>query len=712
MNKPLEPLLPKRDAQLDGTLPSESPALRWLLGVTDHLALVLDAEGRTASASEPMLKSLGLETVEPILGLRPGEVIRCLWASQGETCCGNTVHCASCGVHLAIRECRNLQTTTTRESLLSLHNAGAGTLGEFKLRATPIRLGEASFIFLSLQDLSEHKRREALEHFFFHQVLNLVDGLEGTVRILAAEPESAPLLIQQLTDFTKQLTQEVQGQRILLQAENGSLQVELQAIELSEIMESLSAFFRNHDAAHRRHLELQPHRAERFCTDPTLLLKILVDLITNAFDATPVGGTVRVTYLREGGQRLFTVHNAGVIPPETAVKVFQRSFISKVTGGWGLGTFGLRLLAERYLDGHLLFTTGEEQGTSFTLHLPALEPVEEFAPLPRPEEVLQPSPVPMERARLGTVLIVDDTRVTRHLLQSILSKDFRVIPAENGMEALALALEHLPDLIVLDVVMPEMDGYSVCRRFKADPRTASIPVIFLTALTGKSDETQALEAGAIDFITKPINPDVVYARVRNHVEMKRTQDHLKDLSLQDSLTGIPNRRAFDHALEHEWRRGIRSRNPLSVIMGDVDFFKRYNDSLGHQQGDICLQQVAQVFASAIRRPSDTVARYGGEEFVCILGDTEAEGALTVAEKIRTGIEALKLLHPDSDLGQHVTISLGIATVVPDHQSGSLSLVECADQRLYEAKRAGRNRVVGSSRAMPSTPHQPGFIPSE
>lgn len=689
---------------LDGGLAAEcrrqaaicraSPALQWLLQATDHLALVLEVSGCVVDASTPLREALGIQTVEPILGLKPGEVIQCLWATPGEHDCGASVHCAQCGIPLAIGECRHQEATTTLESLLSLGRAGTGTLSEFRIRATPLQVEGHSFVFLSLQDQSERRRRESLEHFFFHQVMSLTDALDGTVRILVAEPKSTPLLIQQLTDFTAQLSQEVLGQRILLQAENGSLQVATQEIELTEILESLQAFFRNHDVAHKRHLHLEPYPPERFLTDPALLLRVLVDLVMNAFEAIPVGGTVRVAYQRQGGERRFTIHNAGCIPPKTAAHIFQRSFSTKAAGGRGLGTFGLRLLAERYLGGSLLFTTGAEQGTSFTLHLPAPEPVT----VPRPgiatEESAPWRVVPPAKAKLGTVLIADDARVTRHLLHSILSRDFEVILAENGGEALAFAKQHLPDLMVLDVLMPGMDGYAVCRKLKADPATANIPIIFLTALTGKNYETQALEAGAIDFITKPINPDVVYARVRNHVEMKQAQDHLKDLSLQDALTGIPNRRAFDNALEHEWRRGIRSHKPLSVIMGDVDLFKRYNDSLGHQQGDACLQRVARAFASAVRRPSDTVARYGGEEFVCVLGDTDAAGALLVAEKIRLAVEALKLLHPDSEVGACVTVSLGVATITPDHKSGCLSLVEAADQRLYSAKRSGRNRVVG------------------
>ncbi|HWQ09947.1 MAG TPA: diguanylate cyclase [Holophaga sp.] len=670
----------------------DDPALRLLVEATDLLALVLDAEDRVVALSGPMQEALGPEQSQAVLGLSPGEAFGCLWASLDGVGCGCTASCAGCGVFRSVQACRQQGMSSTQESVLLLVNAGAWTSGEYRVRAAPVRIGDRRFSFLSIQDFSDSKRREALEHFFFKQILNLVNALEGTVRILSANPESAPLLVRQLSDFTEQLSQEVQGQHILLQAENGSLQVEPREIELSELMESLEAFFRNHDAAHKRRLEIRPYQPEAFSADPTLLLKLLLDLVVNAFHGTPVGGTVRVQHVREADQRRFIVHHPGVIPPEAAARVFDRSANAQV--GRGLGTFGLRLIAERYLQGRLGFTSTKGEGTTFELRLPAsgarldaamgpLRTAQPKAAQPRPEE------------QLGTVLIVDDAKVTRHLVQSILSKDFQVYLAETGQEALALAAEHQPDLVLLDAVMPGMDGYAVCRRLKAGARTKHIPIIFLTALTGKADETLALESGAVDFITKPVSPDVVYARVRKHVELKQAQDRLEDLSLQDGLTSIPNRRAFDRALEHEWRRGIRSRKPLSMVMGDVDFFKRYNDSLGHQQGDVCLCQVAKVFASAPRRPSDLAARYGGEEFACVLGDTDAEGAMVIAERIRAGIEALGLPHPDSELGPMVTMSLGIATLVPDQRTGLLSLVELADRRLYEAKRRGRNQVAGS-----------------
>ena len=632
----------------------EDPAIRLLLETADQFALVLDEAFRIVAASGPVLEVLDLERVDPVLGLTPGDLFRCPGTTTG---CGGMEGCQACGILLSVQACRREGAPASREALLP-------PPGEFMARATPLRSAGPPLVLLSLRDIGERKRLEALEQFFFRQVLNLAEGLEGTVRILSAMPQDTPLLIHQLADFTEQLTQEVMGQRILLQAENGSLQVEFRDIELSEILESLGAFFRNQDVAHRRRLELPLHPSEHFRTDPALLLKLLADLIASAFEATPVDGTVRVEYLREEGWRRFTIRHTGALPAGSAAGVFRRS----PRGGMRLGAFGLKLLAERYLEGSLQFS-GEADGGCFTLALPAPEPLEEAGACPGEGAVPESGPVPPEHPGLGTVLVVDDMKVTRHLVQSVLAKDFRVVLADNGPEALALAAAHPPDLVVPDVVMPGMDGYSVCRKLKSDPRTVGVPIIFLTALLEKAHETQALASGAIDFITKPISPEVLYARVRNHVEMKQAQDRLKDLSLQDSLTGIANRRAFDGALEQEWRRGIRSRHPLSLIMGDVDFFKRYNDGLGHQQGDACLRRVAQAFAAALHRPGDLAARYGGEEFACILGDTDLDGAMRVAEAIREKVGALHMDHPDSDIGPGVLIELERKTASPVYFRG-------------------------------------------
>ena len=262
------------------------------------------------------------------------------------------------------------------------------------------------------------------------------------------------------------------------------------------------------------------------------------------------------------------------------------------------------------------------------------------------------------------------------------------------MEALEIAREAKPDLILLDVIMPGMNGFAVCKALKADPLTADIPVLFLTALSGDTDEAMALAGGASDFIIKPISPPVLAARVKNHLELKRNRDILRALTLLDGLTGIANRRRFDEQLHQEWLRCGRRAKPLSVILGDVDFFKCYNDGYGHVQGDDCLRRVAKAMAESLHRPGDLAARYGGEEFVCILPETDQEGARAVAETVHQAVAALGLPHEFSEVADHVTISLGVATAWPGECVTPEDLTRHADQNMYEAKRQGRNRVVG------------------
>ncbi|MBK3774589.1 diguanylate cyclase [Azospirillum aestuarii] len=290
------------------------------------------------------------------------------------------------------------------------------------------------------------------------------------------------------------------------------------------------------------------------------------------------------------------------------------------------------------------------------------------------------------------ILVVDDIPSNVHVLSRILKDDHDIYFATDGAKALELAQSRLPDLVLLDIMMPGMDGYEVCSRLKADPITRDIPVIFISAKSEVEDETYGLEVGAIDFISKPISPPIVKARVRNHLLLKRQTDLLRTLSFADGLTGIANRRRFDEVLLREWRRCARVQLPLSLIMLDVDQFKPYNDHYGHQAGDECLRAVAQLLAGQMMRPGDLIARYGGEEFVCLLPETDEDGAVQVAERLRGTVADRRLPHAVSHVADHVTISLGVATAQPILDNTPDRLTQLADGLLYEAKRAGRNRV--------------------
>lgn len=307
---------------------------------------------------------------------------------------------------------------------------------------------------------------------------------------------------------------------------------------------------------------------------------------------------------------------------------------------------------------------------------------------------------PSTRPRL---LLVDDQPINIQVLYQIFHEDHELFVALSGEQALAFCQNETPDLILLDVVMPGMDGLDVCRRLKADPATADTPIIFVTAQSDPADETRALDAGGVDFISKPVNPAVVRARVRTHLTLKAQSDLLRSLAFIDGLTGVANRRRFDECLQTEWRSCRRRQTPLALIMIDIDHFKRYNDTYGHQTGDACLQAVAALLRESFGRSHDLVARYGGEEFVCLLPDCDADGALAKAETLRQAVERQQLEHADSPSAAVVTISLGVAACRPaaedQPEATPEALLLAADAALYAAKRDGRNRVGGAHSAL-------------
>ncbi len=291
------------------------------------------------------------------------------------------------------------------------------------------------------------------------------------------------------------------------------------------------------------------------------------------------------------------------------------------------------------------------------------------------------------------ILIVDDEPFNVIYLTGILKSLGDIVSATNGEEALAMARAENPDLIVLDVVMPGIDGHEVCRRLKGDEATQPIPVIFVTANDMLEDEVLGLELGAVDFIRKPIHPRITLSRVRNHLDAKRHRELLEELAFIDGLTGIANRRRFDEVLADELKRCARSGKPVSLVLMDIDHFKAYNDNYGHGGGDECLRRVAAAFEDAVQRPADTVARYGGEEFAYILPETDIAGAQAVAEILLEAVRALGEKHEFSTAGSIVTISAGVASVIPADGYAPQALIEAADECLYEAKKAGRNRAV-------------------
>lgn len=292
------------------------------------------------------------------------------------------------------------------------------------------------------------------------------------------------------------------------------------------------------------------------------------------------------------------------------------------------------------------------------------------------------------------VLIVDDDFINREILANALKDDYEILLAESGVEALRIAELEIPDTILLDIIMPDLDGYEVCKALRRNNYTHTIPIIFSTSKTSTEEEVLGLNIGASDYITKPFNLPLVKARVHNQVLLKQKTDLLEQLASIDGLTKIPNRRYFDEVFEQEWRRAIRNEYAVSIALFDIDFFKQFNDSYGHVAGDDCLVRVARALSSQNRRAGDFVARYGGEEFVFVWPHCPLGKAKQLADRARRAVEKLAIPHEKSDVSPVITLSGGIATVVPSHDIERKSLIELADQLLYAAKAAGRNQAKG------------------
>lgn len=294
------------------------------------------------------------------------------------------------------------------------------------------------------------------------------------------------------------------------------------------------------------------------------------------------------------------------------------------------------------------------------------------------------------------ILLVDDEYIYIVLLADTLDTDYEIVYATSSATAIEIATSTKLDLILLDVMMPGLNGYEICTRLKEDDRTKDIPIIFVTSLGDAGAETKGLRLGAVDYITKPFDPEPVKARVSTHIKLKAAQEKLALLAATDGLTGLWNRAHFDATLAYEYSRHTRSGGELSLILLDVDHFKAFNDTYGHISGDDCLRKVALAISGAASRLTDVVARYGGEEFILLLPETSLEGAMILAEKVRKCISDLGLPHRLSSEG-HITASFGVSCSRIRLLSAQSELVVEADLQLYTAKAAGRNRV--SSRVM-------------
>jgi len=278
------------------------------------------------------------------------------------------------------------------------------------------------------------------------------------------------------------------------------------------------------------------------------------------------------------------------------------------------------------------------------------------------------------------------------VLNRILHSEYSILTAKSGKIALGLAAEEKPRLIILDIMLADMSGFDVLRKLKENSETRQIPVIIVSGFDSDEDEEKGFLLGAVDYIKKPYRDAIVKARVRTHLEIMLQMQAIEKLGLTDPLTEIPNRRNFDDRLAMEWRRALREKKSISLLIMDLDKFKNYNDTYGHPQGDQLLKSAARIFAMSVRRPADLPARIGGEEFAILLPDTSLSAALSIAESIRANIEAMLVPTADENEMTRTTISIGVASVIPEESDTAANFIAVTYENLYAAKAAGRNRV--------------------
>lgn len=302
----------------------------------------------------------------------------------------------------------------------------------------------------------------------------------------------------------------------------------------------------------------------------------------------------------------------------------------------------------------------------------------------------------MQENSQATILIVDDEPINLQVLAAGLSKDYRVLMARTGQQALKIARQQQPDLVLLDISLPDISGYEVCKRLKRESDTQSIPVIFISGRDNDEDEVKGLKMGASDYVTKPFTMPLVSIRIKNQLELIQKTALLEQLASLDGLTEIPNRRQFDLIYAGEWRRAVRRDYVLSVALIDIDHFKLLNDTYGHAVGDEALIKVAHTLEQMTRRAGDFVARYGGEEFALILPNSDQQGASEFCQRLADAVKALAIPNQGSSVADVVTLSIGVVSCPASKADDRMRLLQAADANLYQAKEGGRDQVCAST----------------
>lgn len=361
------------ELQASARAAEEDALLRCVAECVDGMLMVLNSHRQVLLGNSALLQQLGVNTSEPVVGKRPGEAIGCIHVSDGPDGCGTSRACAYCGAVLAIVESQESGRPVVQECLATVRRPeGFLDSVEFRVRAAPVEVGGERMTAFVLNDISGEKRREALERTFFHDILNTIGGLAGWSLLMERlDQGERSKAAQRIGMLTRRLEQEVKDQRRLRDAETGTLVVSRTRVPAAGVLEELQVTFALHEVAEGKQLVIEsPAKDATVYTDVTLLLRVLTNMVKNALEAVPAGGTVRVWHAREAGGPAFFVHNPGAIPPDVALRIFKRSFSTKAEHGRGLGTYSMKLFGERYLGGKVGFESSAEAGTTFFIRLP------------------------------------------------------------------------------------------------------------------------------------------------------------------------------------------------------------------------------------------------------------------------------------------------------------------------------------------------------
>jgi signal transduction histidine kinase/ActR/RegA family two-component response regulator len=496
---------------------SHHPIVDVLLSAVDAHLLVLNEHrqivaysGRTAE----IVKRVG------VLGRRPGEALGCVNA-QTSAGCGAVPACESCGALGVILASREEELPVETDWVLC---RSSGAL-ELEVRATPVLIEQTRFTVLSLRDVSDERRREALEQIFFHDVLNTVAGLRGWAELLRADPGERRDLAERIYVLSRHIEREVRDHRALMMAERGTLVPSLERLRASQLLADVRGVLGSQFAAGGRRLEVQAEGDLELEADPALLLRVLVNMVRNALEATEAGGAVTVRCvpapLEHGGVR-FGVHNDGAMPPEVQARVFQRSFSTKARHGRGLGTYSMKLLGEGYLGGQVGFVSDAGQGTTFwfdaPLRPPAPTPSAEGREAPRallPSSPYAAPPAARRRDRVARrrILIIDDDLDVREgfgeYLRSRLGHEVEL--AADGETGVARARSWRPEIVFCDISLPGVDGYEIARRLRGEPGLRGSTLVAMTGYGGEGAEARAGDAGFDHRCTKPLDLDALEA---------------------------------------------------------------------------------------------------------------------------------------------------------------------------------------------------------